>query len=237
MNAPRGVLMMACLLAFGGVVPARCEGVPQVQLLPGIVMPPPDRYDLKTSTRPYFLGAFDKLVIDVFGIPELSNKKVQLDASGRLTFPFIGVVEGAGRTPGELAAEIASRLGKGFIRNPQVSVNLDEAVSQVITVDGQVTEPGLFPVVGRMTLMQAVARAKGVTEYAKLNNVIVFRTVKGQQMAALYDLKAIRRGIYQDPEVFANDRVIVGNSMARHIFKDILQASPLITTPLIALLR
>ena len=75
-----------------------------------------------------------------------------------------------------------------------MTVNLKETVSQVITVDGQVTEPGLYPVVGRMTLMRAVATAKGLSEFAKLNDVVVFRTVKGQKLAALYDLHAIRRG-------------------------------------------
>jgi polysaccharide export outer membrane protein len=61
--------------------------------------------------------------------------------------------------------------------------------------------------------------------------------VNGQRMAALYSLRAIRRGTYEDPEVFANDLVIVGDSQARRIFRDILSASPLISTPIIALSR
>jgi polysaccharide export outer membrane protein len=110
-------------------------------------------------------------------------------------------------------------------------------VSQVVTVDGQVRQPGLYPVVGGMTLMRAVATAQGTSEFARLRDVVVFRTVGGQNMAALYNLDAIRRGLYPDPEIFANDVVIVGDSPARRIFRDVLQAAPLITTPIIALLQ
>jgi polysaccharide export outer membrane protein len=198
--------------------------------------PTPTRSDLLAASRPYLIGPFDKLKIDVFGIDDL-DREVQIDASGRLSFPLIGVIEASGLTPGELSNEIEQKLKGRFVRNPQVTVNLEETVSQVITVDGQVTRPGLYPVVGRMTLVRAVATAGGTSEFAKLSDVIIFRTVNGEQLAGLYNLKEIRRGNYSDPEVFANDVVVVGDSQARRIFRDVLQASPLITTPLIILLR
>jgi polysaccharide biosynthesis/export protein len=87
-----------------------------------------------------------------------------------------------------------------------------------------------------MTLMRAVATAKGTDEFAKLSDVVIFRTVQGQKMAGLYNLKAIRRGAYDDPEVFANDVVVVGESQARRLFKDGLQVLPAIVTPLIYIL-
>lgn len=212
-------------------------GGQDIQVVPGSELPAPQRADLFSQDRPYLVGPFDKLIIDVFGIEELSEREVQTDASGRISFPLAGVIEAAGKTPGEVAGEIESRLRGRFIKDPQVTVNLKDTVSQVITVDGQVREPGLYPVVGRMTLMRAVATAKGAGEFARLDDVVVFRSVNGQQMAALYNLKAIRRGAYPDPEVYANDVVVVGDSQARRIFKDILQASPLITTPIIALIQ
>jgi polysaccharide biosynthesis/export protein len=208
-----------------------------VQVVDATALPAPDRGDLIEVNRPYLIGPFDKLIIDVFGIEELSKKEVQTDAGGRISFPLAGIIEAAGRTPGELEEILAERLRGRFVRNPQVTVNLKETVSQVITVDGQVKEPGLYPVIGRMTLMRAVATAKGTAEFAKLDDVVVFRTVKSQKMAALYNLKAIRRGYYDDPEVFANDVVVVGESSARRLFKDALQVVPLLTTPLILLLQ
>lgn len=199
-------------------------------------LPPPNQADQFGQNRPYLIGPFDKLVIDVFGIEELSNKEVQTDAAGRISFPLAGVVEAAGKTPAEVEELLKKLLRGRFVRDPQVTVNLKETVSQVITVDGQVNGPGLYPVVGRMTLMRAIATAKGTAENAKLDDVVIFRTVNGQRMAGLYNLRAIRRGYYEDPEVFANDVVLVGDSPARRLFKDAIQILPLLTTPLILLL-
>lgn len=200
-------------------------------------LPPPTGTDLLSASRPYRIGPFDKLSIQVFGVDDLSRDEVQTDASGRLSFPLIGSIEAAGKTPEQLAQTIESELRGNYVRDPQVSVNLVETVSQVVTVDGQVTRPGLYPVVGRMTLMRAVATAGGVAEFADLDDVVMFRTVDGQRMAGLYNLEAIRAGAYEDPEVYANDIIVVGDSQARRLFKDILQAAPLITTPLIILFR
>ncbi|HEY9090037.1 polysaccharide biosynthesis/export family protein [Parasphingorhabdus sp.] len=230
------ILFLALLLpACGG--PTTLGGSPDVTVVSNAEgLPEPTRLDLLSSNRPYLIGPFDKLKIDVFGIEDLS-KEVQIDASGRLSFPLIGVVEASGRTPGELADELEKRLQGRYVRDPQVTVNLEETVSQVITVDGQVDEPGLYPVIGRMTLMRAVATAGGTSEFAKLNDVVIFRSVNGEQLAGLYNLKDIRRGAYTDPEVFANDVIVVGDSQARRMFRDLIQASPLITTPLIILFR
>jgi len=228
------VLLAAC--SGDGSRPATGDVPSRIEVVQG-ELPTPGRADLFEQNRPYLIGPFDKLVIDVFGIEELSKKEVQTDAGGRISFPLAGIIEASGKTPGELETIIEDRLRDRFVRDPQVTVNLKETVSQVMTVDGEVKEPGLYPVVGRMTLMRAVATAKGTTEFARLSNVIIFRTVEGRQMAGLYNLKAIRQGYYKDPEVFANDVVVVSDSQARRVFRDVLQAVPLLTTPLIVLLQ
>lgn len=235
-------MLARSLVLIFGVLLASCSSTQSISadsnttVLETQSLPPPTRQDLLAANRPYLIGPFDKLKIDVFGIEDL-EKSVQIDASGRLSFPLIGVVKASGLTPGELASEIELRLRGRFVRNPQVTVNLEETVSQVITVDGQVATPGLYPVIGRMTLMRAVATAGGTSEFARLKDVIIFREVGGQRFAGFYNLKGIREGNYDDPEVFANDVVVVGDSQSRRIFKDILQAAPLITTPLILLFQ
>jgi len=208
----------------------------QVRVIDASALPPPTGADLVSRSRPYLIGPFDTLVIDVFGIEELSRREVRADAAGRISFPLAGTIDAAGKTPAEVETEITSRLRQRGVRDPQVTVNLREAVSQVVTVDGQVRQPGLFPVIGRMSLMQAVARASGLAEYARLDDVVVFRTVNGERFAALYNLGAIRRGTYDDPEVFANDVIIVGDNPARRIFRDVLQIAPLLTSPLVVAL-
>ncbi len=231
------LLLSTALVSCGGSQLGGAGNASDVKVVDQTALPEPMRIDLFEQNRPYLIGPFDKLTIDVFGIEELSTKEVQTDAGGRISFPLAGIMEAAGKTPGELEVEIEDRLRGQYVRDPQVTVNLKETVSQVITVDGQVREPGLYPVIGKMTLMRAVATAKGTAEFAKLDDVVIFRTVNGQKLAALYNLKAIRRGFYNDPEVFANDVVVVGDSTARRLFKDALQLVPLLTTPLVVALQ
>lgn len=226
------ITLSACV---GGSKPVGLS--PNVDLASQGALPVPTQQDLLANNRPYFIGPFDQLKIDVFGVEELSDIELQVDSSGRLSFPLIGVVEAAGLTPGELSGSIEQKLRGRFIREPSVTVNLDGASNQLVTVDGQVEDPGLYPVVGKMTLIRAVATAGGAAEFAKLTDVVVFRTVNGQKMAGLYNLDAIRRGNYEDPEIFANDIVIVGDSKSRRLFRDFIQASPLLTTPLLILFR
>jgi polysaccharide biosynthesis/export protein len=221
---------------------AGCGGTPRLASTPAVTvtnlesLPAPNAKDRAGSQRPYLIGPFDKLSVSVFGIGELSQK-VQADASGRITLPLVGQIQASGLTSEELAREVENRLRGRYVREPHVTINVEETVSQVISIDGEVKEPGLYPVVGRMTLMRAVATAKGVAEFANLRDVVIFREVGGRRFAGLYNLQAIRRGVYADPEVFANDRIVVGTANARRIFKDALQLVPLVTTPLIVALQ
>lgn len=238
----RADLRTIVLIALSGLLAAGCAGraplvtTQHVSVVQG-ELPPPEIVDIAGDARPYRIGPFDKLRVDVFGARELSAEEVQADASGKISLPLIGVVDAGGKTPGELARLIETALAGRYVRNPQVSVNLRQTVSQVMTVDGEVREPGLYPVIGRMTLMRAIATAKGTSEFAKLDDVVVFRTVNGQRLAALYNLGAIRRGAYADPEIYANDIITVGDSPGRRIFRDVLAAAPLLSAPLIAVLQ
>lgn len=209
---------------------------PRLTLMDAEQMPPPVGITAGSATRPFLVGPNDKLTINVFGFPELTST-VRVDSAGRVALPMVGQIDAAGLTPAELTARIQQGLRNSFVRNPQVAVNVDEVASQVITVDGQVTEPGIYPVIGRMTLIRAIASAKGASEFARLQDVVVYRAVGDQQMAALYNLDAIRRGAYPDPEIYANDTVVVGDSPSRRLFRDFLAASPLILTPIIALIN
>lgn len=206
-------------------------------LVAGSELPSPTRADAAQIGTPFVIGSYDELVIDVFGFDELSKRDVTVDGAGRISFPIAGVIDAAGLSPGELQDRLVQRLRAGHIRDPQVSVNLKKTLSQVVTVDGQVKMPGVYPVIGQMTLMRAVATARGLDEFAKLDDVVILRTVSGQRYAALYNLAAIRRGNYQDPAIYANDTVIVGDSTQRRLFRDILQIVPLLTTPLIIALQ
>lgn len=199
-------------------------------------LPEPLATDLVSPPRAQVLGPFDQLSVDVFGLPELS-RTVTIDRSGNISLPLAGEILASGTTPTQLSALVTQRLRSNHVREPQVSINVTQVVSQVITVDGQVRTPGLYPVTGRMTLMRAIARASGTNDAARENYILVFRRVDGRDVVGLYDLRAIRQGVYADPEVFANDVIQVDESRARRLFNLAIASSGLIAAPLVAILN
>jgi polysaccharide export outer membrane protein len=199
-------------------------------------LPAPDRKDLTAADRPSLIGPLDTLQIDVFNVPELS-REMQVDASGRISMPLVGTIEARGKTAGELADAIEGTLRGRYVRQPEVTVNIKSSVSQVVTIDGQVIEPGLYPVTNQMTLLRAIASAKGLSEFARQEDVVILRTVDGRKMAGLYNIDAIRRGAYDDPAIYANDVVVVGDSPQRRRFRDLVSLAPLLAAPLIAVVN
>lgn len=199
-------------------------------------LPAPNRNDLTAADRPSLIGPLDTIQIDVFNVPDLS-REMQVDASGRISMPLVGTIEARGKTAGELARDIEAALRGRYVRNPEVTVNIRSSVSQVVTIDGQVVEPGLYPVTNQMTLLRAIASAKGLSEFARQEDVVILRTVGGRRMAGLYNIDAIRRGAYDDPAIYANDVVVVGDSPQRRLFRDFVSLAPLLAAPLIAVLQ
>jgi polysaccharide export outer membrane protein len=165
-------------------------------------LPAPLRGDLTAADRPSLIGPLDTIQVDVFNVPEL-GRELQVDAGGRIAMPLIGTIDARGKTAGELADAVEAALRGRYVRNPEVTVNIKSSVSQVVTIDGQVVEPGLYPVTNQMTLMRALASAKGMSEFAKQDEVVILRTVDGHKMAGLYNIEAIRRGAYDETHLSA----------------------------------
>ncbi|MBD8679939.1 polysaccharide export protein [Sphingomonas sp. CFBP 13720] len=200
------------------------------------VLPAPTRNDLVAADRPSLIGPLDTIKVDVFNVPDL-EREMQVDASGRISMPLVGTIKASGSTAEELSSAIAAALRGRYVRDPQVTVNITSSVSQVVTIDGQVVEPGLYPVTNQMTLMRAIASAKGMSEFARQDDVVILRTVNNQKMAGLYNVAAIRRGAYDDPQVYANDVIVVGDSPQRRLFRDVASVAPILAAPLIAILQ
>ena len=183
-------------------------------------LPAPDPTLTARDFSSYQLGASDLVSIEVFGAPTLTREG-EVDATGNLSMPLIGTVPAGGKTPTEVASYIAAKLRGRYLNDPQVSVTIKKAASQVVTVDGSVREPGSYPVVRRMTLQQAIAAAKGASDLANLDHVAIFREAAGTKNVALFSLKAIRAGKMPDPQIYANDIVVVGESGTRRFLKDL----------------
>jgi len=183
-------------------------------------LPPPDTPVASPQVIPYRIGPGDELAVSVFGASDLDRTAI-VDAAGNFSMPLAGPLLAAGKTPEEFASLIEDKLRGGYLKHPRVAVNIKQATNQqMVTVDGEVTQPGLYPVNGPMTLQQAIATARGATDTANIRDVIVFRTVGGRKMAAMFDLKAVRSGQVADPPVYGNDIVVVGESSVQKFLKN-----------------
>ena len=174
----------------------------------------------------YRIGMGDKLDIRVFQVADLSFEELVVDTSGNINLPLIGTVRSAGRTAGEMSTDIAGRLAAQYLRNPQVTVTVNEAASQKITVDGAVTKPGVYEMRGSTSLLQAVAMAEGPSRIADLTKVAVFRNIDGRRSVALFDLSAIRQGREPDPQVLGDDVIVVDTSRLSSALREVVGALP-----------
>ena len=124
------------------------------------------------ETPNYSVGPLDILTITVWDQPNLSGK-FSIEADGTFTFPLIGLVKAGGLNLRELESELRNRLEQGYLKNPQVSVAVDQYRSRRIYVLGEVRAAGTYPLTGDMTLIEALARVGSTTEHARAEAVIV----------------------------------------------------------------
>jgi len=181
-----------------------------------------------SSVLDYRIGPLDSVDITVFQEADISAKGLPVDAAGDISMPLIGRVRASGRTSVELADYLAHKLGEKYYVNPQVNVSVASSVSQRVTVEGEVTEPGIYALHGTTTLLDAVALAKGETDNAATRQVAVIRVVDGKRMGGVFDLKRIRGGEDKDPQLFPRDVIIVGHSTGKQVWHDLLKAAPLL---------
>lgn len=173
------------------------------------------------------IGPLDKIKVTVFQVEDLTGE-FTVDASGNIDYPLLGNLAVQGLTPPEASKRISDRLAQRYLRNPSVQVTFLEQQQQTITIDGSVRQPGVKPIQGETTLMRAVALGQGTSEDANPSRVIVFRTIGGKRMAAAFDLLSIRRGQSEDPKIYGNDMIVVDGSRTRAVWRDVLQALPLL---------
>lgn len=222
------VLFRTLTFALAALALASCAS--SGSSIPTAELPPPDPIALAQigSAAEYHIGPMDTLEVNVFQAPDL-NRTVQVDATGMITLPLIGQLPAAGHTTSELQKSIAAALDQKYLQSPQVTVAVKEFVSQRVTVDGAVNTPGVYPIQGRTTLLQAIAMAKGADQKsANEKQVVIFRTVNGERQAARFDLTEIRKGHANDPEVYGDDMIVVDRSGARSLLRSVTSTLPVL---------
>ena len=216
------VLLLAACSSAGGT---RAAAAPDGGL------PAPDTTSASGAYRgatDYRIGAQDLLAISVFGVQELA-KEVRVNSNGQISLPLIGGMMAGGLTIPELERELARKYADGYLQNPQVSVFVKEFTSQRVTLEGAVNKPGIYPITGRTSLLQAIALAGGVDDKtADLGGIVLMRHVNGKRMAAAYDLRQVRRGITEDPQIYGDDIIVVEQSGSKTTFRRFIESVPVL---------
>jgi polysaccharide export outer membrane protein len=113
----------------------------------------------------YLIGPRDVLTVTVFDEPQLTGR-YRVDNDGTITFPLIGRIAAGGLTPRAVEMGLTKQLADGYLKNPQISVEVEQYRSQSVFIIGEVRSPGKYPLTGRMNLIEAIAQAGSTTPAA-----------------------------------------------------------------------
>lgn len=157
----------------------------------------------------YVIGPEDVLGIVFWREPEMSGD-VTVRPDGRITIPVVGELQAAGKRPEELQGEIVAAASK-YISDVNVVVVVRTINSRKIFVTGRVTTPGTYPLMGALTVMQAIAVAGGLTEYADPKSITILRTENGQSRTLNFNYNDVSRGknLEQNIHLRPGDTVVV----------------------------
>jgi polysaccharide export outer membrane protein len=128
------------------------------------------------SDGPYLLDTGDRLRVFVYGQPNLS-RGYTVDHEGNITVPLIGSVHSRGLTTRDLEASIAAKLGTEFVRDPQVTVDVQQ--NRPFFIHGEVKTAGQYPYVSGMTVETAVAIAGGLSDRGSTRKFRITRRTNG----------------------------------------------------------
>jgi polysaccharide export outer membrane protein len=155
----------------------------------------------------YRIGVDDSLFISVWKEPDLSSQ-VTVRMDGVITLPLINDIPVVGLTPKELQDLLTEKL-KPFVNEPQVTVVVREIRSRKVFVVGQVGKPGSYQLSGNMTLLELLAQAGGLGQFAKSESIYILRNQNGQQVRLGFRYKRVLQGKDPDLLLFPGDRIVV----------------------------
>lgn len=137
------------------------------------------------AIAPYRIQPGDRLLVNVWNQPPLSGE-VLVRSDGRLTLPLVGDVEVAGLTPTEASTSIASKL-TGLVTDARVAVSFAGGREPTVNVVGEVRQGGSFPLRAGEGVLELVARAGGLSEFAAKDRIFVVRKTDGLRVRFSYD--------------------------------------------------
>jgi polysaccharide export outer membrane protein len=178
-----GSLLIAVLLSSALFCHAQDKAPGDRPALPETAAPPaPEPAAPDTAKAPadsYVIGASDVIAVTVFKEPTLSGSLL-VRPDGMISMSLLGDVKASGKTPLQLADEIAVKLKK-YVQDPNVTVVLNQNNSKVVYLMGELAKPGPVFMTPGMTLLQAIATGGGLTPYANSKKIYILRNTGGKQ--------------------------------------------------------
>jgi polysaccharide export outer membrane protein len=156
----------------------------------------------------YVIGIEDVIAINVWHEPEMS-RAMGVRPDGKISIPLIGEVVAEGKTPHQLQQELSKKLAE-LIKNPEVTVIVQDIKSQKFNVLGEVQKPGVFQLTKPMTVLDAIAMAGGFRDFAKPKKMYILRRGKdGSSVRVPVNYNNIIKGSDKNVELESRDTVIV----------------------------
>ena len=190
---------------LGSFGAARIAFLPAAALLLGVASP------ILAQTAPdYHLHAGDKVVVGVYDDPKLLPQEMTVTPDGRISYPLVGEMVVGGKTVEQVRVEMETKLKK-FISDPVATVIVTDVKGNVVYVVGQVNKPGSITMNPTINVLQALSMVGGTNPYAKLDSIIVIRSVRGEQRVIPFKYGQVSSGrdLAQNVELESGDVVVV----------------------------
>jgi polysaccharide export outer membrane protein len=162
------------------------------------------------ATNEYLIGADDVLAINVWKEPEIS-RVVPVRPDGRISLPLVGDLRASGQTTVQLKKEITQQLAS-YLSHPEVTVIVQEPKSHRFDIFGEVSHPGSYVMSTRMTVLDAIAMAGGLRDFAKRDKMYILRSSSdGSRIRIPFNYKKVIKGdrVLHDVELQPHDMVVV----------------------------
>jgi polysaccharide biosynthesis/export protein len=196
-----GAILLAAVAASaqGNGQQANARPAGTAPVLPGGIVPPPG----------YVIGADDVLAVTFWREKDMSSD-VHVRPDGKITLPLLNDVDAAGLTPDELRDRVTKAAAQ-FVEDPNVTVTVTAINSRKVFITGNIGKAGPYPIIGPMTVMQLIAMAGGVQEFARSERILIMRTENGKPVAHKFNYKEVSDGkkLGQNIELQPGDTVIV----------------------------
>jgi len=200
------VVLVSCIL-HAALMPSPAASA---QAAPAAARPPAGTPASAATPPDYVIGPNDVLTLVFWRDKDMSGD-VSVRPDGKISVPLVNDVQAAGLTPDQLRQQLTTAAAK-YLQDPTVTVVVKEINSRKVFITGQVSKPGPYALSGPMTVLQLIAMAGGLLEYANAKNIVIMRTdERGRSVSLSFNYKDVtrRKNVTQNIELKPGDTVIV----------------------------